>query len=113
MSKPIPQLYGTGNQTNPGSNTVLADTGQFDANGTFKFLILLSSDVASTMEIQYRNAGNNANVAAQRVFLSASAPAQHIFSVGAKLNERVRVLLISAITGNACALISTGDLKDF
>jgi hypothetical protein len=71
--------------------------------------VLLSANVSATVEIQVRNAANNANVWSHRMYLGAGEPFQ-IFPAAIVLlgsNERFRIMLITGLLGSVQATILT------
>jgi hypothetical protein len=94
-----------GNQPNPGSNAVLADTGQVDSTQLLKAWVVANSDVASTMDLQWVDTDNVSVLKAQRMFVSASAPYEVYINFTIQVNQRLRVIMTNAITGNACVSI--------
>ncbi len=92
----------------PGAGTVLADTGQLTNNVQFMQILLSHSDGANeTFEIQWRNAANNATLATLPVTL------EHVvtlnLSFDTELNERVRIVNITAIAGTAATWIAVAS----
>ncbi len=69
-------------------------------------LVVLTGSVLSVMELQRRNAANNANIWAHRFWVSATDPAQLAApSAGFALEdgERLRVILVTGILGSCQA----------
>ncbi len=82
------------------ANEVLADTGPMSGSPTVT--VLVSASVAATVEIQRRNAANDANQWSQRMFLSVAAPVTVPLSEDGSnfdTDERLRVVLISSMIG--------------
>jgi hypothetical protein len=98
--------------TNPTSGTVLADTGAVSSAspsvGTiYEYGVVASSTVAAQLLIEHRDATDASTVESFNVFLPAGVVA---FFVPVRLvqNERVRVVLVSGITGSiSVALLET------
>jgi hypothetical protein len=88
------------------ANDLLADSGAAGAYTGIQATFWMSSSVSATIEVQHRNAANNANIWAHRMFVSAtqpfctpSLPTQIILDTG----ERLRVILISSLIGSVQA----------
>lgn len=85
----------------PSANDVLADTGSLGGGSYNLYSLTVSASLAATVEIQHRNAANNANVFSQRYFLSALNPLCLPFSGSPPFtldtNERIRVVITSAL----------------
>jgi hypothetical protein len=93
-------------QTNPVDGTILVDTGTMNL-GKYLFAVVLSSTVASSSEIQYRNVGNSASIAAQRRGCLAGFNDDFMFPNKLIINtgERLRVVQVGGVTGTVQASI--------
>lgn len=91
---------GNGIQTNPGINTILADTGalpQASADGhEYDFLIVVSSTAAADVSIEHRNAANGANVEAATHVMPNSLIALFVQAKMAK-NQRLRLIMAATL----------------
>lgn len=99
-----------GEQTNPTTSTVLADTGELDAEegggGIYEVLVVASCTVAAEFVVQVRNTANDGNVGDTHVFyVAASTPAAVPFRFEIERDQRIRVLPNAAITGDAVASV--------
>ena len=88
--------------TNPTQGAVVVDTGAFaSSRADMLIAIVAAGTVAFTYDVQYRNAANNANLAAQRRVCSAGNDEFLFPSILSVVQaERVRVVLVDAITGD-------------
>jgi len=100
-----------GVKTNPGPNTILADTGpltqaEVDLQEVPIPQITVSADVNVTVLFQLRNAADNATVAQQAYAVGAYAPlviqSPRAF-IQLNSGQRFRVVLTAGITGNVQA----------
>ncbi len=85
--------------TNPTDGTVVVDTGAFSP-ADLLLAVVGAGSVAYVYDVQYRNAANDANLAAQRRICLAGND-EFIFpsTLTVTAGERVRVLLVGSITG--------------
>jgi hypothetical protein len=98
--------YTQGSQSGPTNTTVLADTGQVAALGNYQALIVISTDTAGAINIQWRAADNTSNVDEHRVFPGANQNMEFLLPVRVNnVNERYRVIPNATINGNVCASI--------
>lgn len=103
----MPWITG-GLQTNPASGAILADTGARSgpAGSTEVILelrLLASASAICGIEIQHRNAANNANVWQHAFRLSADGHINTEIPVTITNGERVRVVMLTAPTGQVQA----------
>lgn len=120
----FPVVYDTqGEQTNPTTATVLADTGQLGnsiaspmsgtalitgGGGIYEVLVVINSEVASVTEyvVQRRNAANGANVGDVPIlYCPASSIHSELLRFEAESGERFRVLPNANITGDVTVTI--------
>lgn len=92
----MPWITG-GLQTNPGSGVILADTGARSNPEVLSLILLASSSARVGVEIQHRNAANNANVWQHAFLLAADAPLNLPLPVTVATGERVRLVTITAV----------------
>lgn len=96
----MPWITG-GLQSNPSSGVVLADTGaRSSSSGTGLVLpirMLASSSARVGVEIQHRNAANNANIWQHAFLIAADSPLNTEIPITIADGERVRVVTITAI----------------
>lgn len=72
--------------------------------------VLVSTNVGASIELQLRNAANNANVWAHRMFVLAASPCIVLPAPSAfvmEASERMRVVLITGLLGNVQATMFT------
>lgn len=103
----MPWITG-GLQTNPAAAAILADTGARSgpAGSTETILelrLLVSASAACGVEIQHRNAANNANVWQHAFRVGADVPLNVEIPVTIANTERVRVVMLTAPTGQVQA----------
>lgn len=86
--------------TNPSTNQVLVDTGEL-TEGNYLLAVTGYSTVAAVIEVEHRNAANDATLDSQRRNIGANLNDDFYFpnkiAVGAQ--ERIRVILVAGITG--------------
>jgi hypothetical protein len=101
--------------TNPAANTVLADSGAVTAAApdgtTYEYQVVASSTVAAQIQVQHRDAANASTVESFDVFLPAGVVTFPV-QVTLKSNERVRVVLVSGITGSISAALAQARVYD-
>lgn len=103
----MPWITG-GLQTNPGSGVVLADTGAAPSAQVLGLRLLASTSARAGIEIQHRNAANNANIWQHAFLLAADQPLNLVVPVTVDLGERVRVVTITSVaSGQAQASLRT------
>lgn len=88
---------------NPATGEILADTGAIPA-GTLSLTILVFTDVGFTMNLVQRNALNTANVNIQPIAVLGQYTVVGIPAV-LVLNQRIRLEVDTAVTGNIQASI--------
>lgn len=103
----MPWITG-GLQSNPSAATILADTGARSgpAGSTETILelrLLATSSAVCGIEIQHRNAANNANVWQHAFRLAADAAINIELPVTIANGERVRVVMLTSPTGQVQA----------
>ncbi len=92
------------------ANTLLAATPKSSGGGTQYLSVWASSSVLSVVEIQHRNAADNANVSAHRFWISATDPlviANPPNGYNLDDQEYIRVWLVAGILGSVQATIHT------
>jgi hypothetical protein len=101
--------------TNPTAGTVLAESlarslpaGEIVEH---EYVLVVSSDVSTQVEIQHRDNQNVSNLEAFRLIVPATVTAFPVF-VGLRLNERVRVVAAQNVTGNVSAVLMGVALYD-
>jgi len=105
-----PRWVGGSVFNNPSSGTVLADTGPISAasplGSVYEYIVVASSTTSAQLLVEHRDANNASTIESFNVLLPAGVVA---FPAPVKIsqNERVRVVLVSAITGS----ISVGLLE--
>jgi hypothetical protein len=105
-----PRWVGGSVFNNPASGTILADTGPISAASplasVYEYVVVASSTVSAQLLVEHRDADNASTLESFNVLLPAGVVA---FPVPVKITqgERVRVVLVSAITGS----ISVGLLE--
>ncbi len=92
--------------TNPATDAVLKDTGALEA-GDYLFGFMFQATAAAIFRIEWRNAANSATLKSQNIPIPASNLIEPIFPTKITLaaNERVRVVIVAGITGDAQASI--------
>ena len=103
----MPWITG-GLQTNPAAAAVLADTGPRSgpAGSTdtiLELILLASASAACGVEIQHRNAANNASVWQHAFRVAADSPLCLPLPVTIANGERVRVVMLTNPTGQVQA----------
>jgi hypothetical protein len=97
--------YTGGILNNPAANTILADTGAVPG-GDQK--VILGADVATVCTVEWRNAANTANNAAQVIAVPANQSMDFDFrGIPFATGERLRVRLNTTIVGNCQVSILT------
>ena len=99
-------LQSQGEQTNPTTATVLADTGAVAPvnGGRFIVWVTIATDANAQFDIQRRNAANGANVGSvPTVYVPANDTRQFSFAFSLEAGERIRVVPNANITG-VCAV---------
>jgi hypothetical protein len=106
-----PRWVGGSVFTNPSSGTVLADSGSISAASplasVYEYVVVASTTVSAQLLVEHRDANNASTIESFNVLLPAGVVA---FPVPVKITqgERVRVVLVSAITGSiSVALLET------
>lgn len=95
----------------PGAASVLADTGQLAASEFFLQFTLSHDDAALRhIEIQWRNAANTATLATYPIWVTEVT--NRWLNVDVALNERFRLVNITAIAGLALSFITVGRGRD-
>jgi hypothetical protein len=88
--------------TNPAINAIMADTGALVNGGTSTVTMIVSSTVAAAVVLEQRDAANALNITSHIFPVAANTPLSVEFpAVGFAPNERFRVRLNAAITGQA------------
>ena len=92
--------------TNPSTDAVLKDTGALEA-GDYLFGFMFQATAAAIFRVEWRNAANAATLKSQNVPIPASNLIEPIFPTKIVLaaNERIRVVIVAGITGDAQASI--------
>ena len=95
----VTDLFTTGVQVAPAAGTVLADTGPLPA-GAYSLVVLISIDELNSVEFEWRDAANAANLFVHRLFMGTPAGIT-ITTLTARFsvdndNERFRVLNVGA-----------------
>lgn len=92
-------------QTNPGTSTVLVDTGALPA-ALYEVRVSPGCSVAAIFTLQHRNSSNDGNVSDPILIRAAAGQTgEYIYKFALNANERLRVLPYAAITGDAEAAI--------
>lgn len=99
-----------GEQTNPDTTTVMADTGAITAaqggGGIYEALVIASASAAAEFVVQVRNTANSGNTGDVHIFYApAGSPVAVPLRFEITLSERVRVMMNAALTGDAVASI--------
>lgn len=94
-------------KTLPSSGTILADTGELTEQSDFNFTAVLSTTVAASVKIQWRNGANDENVKEQIINLVAGASVNidGQASLIVSSTERFRIVTSGAILGSIQASI--------
>ncbi len=99
-----------GEQTNPTTATVMADTGALTAGqlGVYEVRVILSASADAEFAVQHRNAANGANVEDPAVvYVPGTASGQYLFEFCANnVGERFRVMMNANLTGDAAAYVA-------
>lgn len=104
--KDAPIIDSQGEQTNPGTSTVMADTGAITKPGFYEVLAIVNTTANAQFELQHRNSGNTGVVSdTAGVYCAANAPAEVKGLYFINENERVRVMMNAALTGDAWATL--------
>jgi hypothetical protein len=95
-----------GEQTNPTTATVMADTGELDAEegggGIYEALVVLSASATAKFQVEVRNAANGATVGdAHIVYAAANTPVAIPFRFEIERDQRIRVMMNANLTGTA------------
>lgn len=99
-------VQSNGEQTNPTTATVLADTGALAPSNGGRFLVwvTIASDANAQFDIQRRNSANSANVGSvPTAYVPANDTRQFSFAFTLDASERIRVVPNANITGT-CAV---------
>ena len=99
-------IFTEGVQTNPSSNTILADTQALADGGLKNIKILLASTVDARMALQIRNATNTGNI--HQFLFTCGAFQTTLLDFGRiniQPNQRFRIIVNPGITGNVQATI--------
>ena len=91
-----------GEQTNPTTATVMADTGAITLPGFYEVIVTASASADAQFQLQHRDAANTA--AASDVvgfYIPANTPGQFKDLVFINSSERVRVMMDANLTGTA------------
>lgn len=95
-----------GEQTNPTTSTVLADTGAIPLGGIYEITVISSASALGEFLIARRNAANDANVGDTVHFYSpASTTVAFVLPFEIEKNERVRVIPQANLTGDAVVTV--------
>lgn len=97
-----------GEQTNPTTATVMADSGALSevvgGGGIYEALVIVSTTVNAEFVVQRRNTANDGNVGDVHVFYaSANNTVSVPFRFEVERNERIRVMMNANLTGDAVA----------
>lgn len=96
-----PTIDSQGEQTNPTSGTVMADTGALSA-GYYEVFVTASATVDSQWQLQRRNSTNTGNTGDVTVFYTGiSLVGQLLYVYYVDDNERLRLVMDGSITGVA------------
>jgi hypothetical protein len=95
-----------GEQTNPTTATVMADTGELDAEegggGIYEALVVASASATAEFQVQVRNTANSGNVGDTHIFYAAAnTPVAIPFRFEVERDERIRVMMNANLTGDA------------
>ena len=86
--------------------TALADTGAIGSVGTYLARVIVSVDATAVLNLQWRNAANDASNKEQRLYYGASQRDGFLFPFRVDaVNERLRLIPNANATLNACASI--------
>jgi len=98
--------FSAGVLNNPAVNAILADTGAIPNAGSGRAIVVFSSDVAAIAIIEKRDAANTSNLNTQAIILAANETVSvELLGMVWAVNERFRVRLNAAVTGNVQASI--------
>ncbi len=100
-----PKTFTQGVVANPAAGAILADTGQAPAKGEYTVYVVAWASAAAQMTLQHRDAANAANIAAVEFGVPAGDTVSFSLPFSLDVNERVRVVMRAALTGNAAAAI--------
>lgn len=101
-----PILNSAGEQTNPTTATVLADTGAVPYGGYYEARVIVSADATAQFDVQRRNAANGANVGSVVTFYCpANDSRQIVLLYTLEAGERIRVMVNQNLTGVAVATV--------
>jgi hypothetical protein len=103
------QWYTEGIKTNPLTDTILAESAQFDFGSTHKISVICATTVGAIIILELRNGANSANVVSQAITLVAMTPFAFSLGTGLQIDDvdggRMRIRLNSTIVGQAqCSL---------
>lgn len=104
--KSTPIVDSQGEQTNPTTSTVMADTGTVTNPGFYEVFAVISATANAQFQLEHRNAANDGNTSDACVcYCAANAPAvlKGIYFVNA--SERLRVMMNANLTGDAVATV--------
>jgi len=99
-----------GEQTDPTTSVVLADTGAISdalgGGGIYEVMVVASASAAAKISVQVRNVANDANVGDVHTFyVPATATIGLPFRFEIERNQRVRALVATNLTGTAIVSI--------
>src|SRR5688572_28359973 len=95
----------TGKQSNPTTATVLADTGAMAA-ALYEVRVFVGCSVSAVFNVQHRNAANDGNVSdTVTIRAAAGQTAEYVLKYPININERVRILPETNITGDGEATV--------
>lgn len=92
-------------QTDPPDDTVMADTGEL-TEGKWEFRITAGASAAAQFAVQHRNASNSSNVFSTVIYIPAGVSGQYLFYFSLIDDQRVRVIMDNALTGDATVSIN-------
>lgn len=100
-----------GEQTNPTTATVMADTGALGSSvgggGIYEAFVVASASVLGKFQVERRNAANDATVGDVRPFYClAASSVGYLFRFEILNGEWIRVMMTANLTGTAEATIT-------
>lgn len=96
-----------GEKTNPIDDALVADSGAVVYGGIYEVLVTIGASAAADVQVQRRNAANDANVGDTPVIkVPAGQSGQYRFWFNLAASERVRVVMDDALTGTLAASVN-------
>lgn len=94
-----------GETTNPGSGAIMADTAALPG-GIYQVIAISSATATAEFSLQRRNAANSATIGDVHIwYVPANNTVALPFIVDVEKDERIRIVMNAALTGDAVASV--------